>query len=417
MRLSIDLEITRIVREALERGVELADAQGGRAVVVDPATGEVLAMADIARAPEDAVAFPWLVKNDEDEWVLPEGVSPEVVLEGRDRLRYTVLSPVEHPSGEPSLRRNRTVEEAYEPGSTFKPLVWALAAGRGLLPEDEVIDGHQGVRRLEYGRTVRDVAAKDELTWDEVLVHSSNVGMSQLVERLGEEELRAYVRSMGFGRETGLGLPRESPGIVTSAKNWNHYTQTSIAMGYEVAVTPVQMVRAFSMLARTGERAGTVPDLRLDAAGGSPTVAERVLPPGPVERAREPMRRTAERMDDLRMRFRESAVPATYSMFGKSGTSLIAIVPPAGMGKPRGVGGYFPNQHHTSFLAAAPVDRPRIVVLVVIDDPGPALVRTDRHYGSWTAGPVVREIVEGTLRYLGVAGDLSDTDEDLASAQ
>lgn len=406
VRLSIDLEITRIVREALERGVDAADAQGGRAVVVDPATGEVLAMADVARRPDDAVDFPWLVKTDDDQWVLPEGADPDVILEGRDRKRYVVLRPVEHESGEPALRRNRCIEEAYEPGSTFKPLVWALAAGEALLPRDEVIDGHKGVRRLDYGRVVRDVAPKDELTWDEVLVHSSNVGMSQLVERLSEQRLREHVRAMGFGRVTALDLPREAPGLVTSAQNWNHYTQTSIAMGYEIAATPVQMARAFSLMARSGAQAGTVADLRLDAAGSSPTVAQRVLPADPVLRAREPMQRTAEKMDSLRMRFREGAQPATYTMFGKSGTSNIAIVPPHGLGKPKGVGGYFTNQHHSSYVAAAPVDLPRIVVLVVIDDPGPALVRIDQHYGSWTAGPVVREIVERTLRYLGVSPDV-----------
>jgi cell division protein FtsI (penicillin-binding protein 3) len=328
------------------------------------------------------------------------------------------VAPDERRAVEPALARNRCVEDVYEPGSTFKPFVWAAAKSRGLLPDAEVLRQSENIYRTPYGRSVEDVTFKTELTWDDVLKYSSNIGMVQAGERLTFEQARNTIRALGFGSAAGTGLPGETPGLVTSARNWTAYTQTSISMGYEVGVTPVQMVRAFSVFARNGGLAGTLPSVRLTAAGpadrpgrtGEPVIAERVYDPAVAVRTRQPLKTVADRLDDLMKRHFKGDPEPSYVMFGKSGTSKIAAVPPKGKLRPRGAPGYFEKQYTTSFLAGAPLEEPRIVVLVVIDDPGPELVRTLRYYGSWTAGPVVRRVTERTLRYLGVPPDRAETD-------
>lgn len=412
VRLSIDLEIQRILYEELRAGAERADASGARGVVVDPHTGEVLAMGDVIRDIEGLAEFPWYD---------PEGeAGPETLPEPRERPRYRVLAPDPMRGVEPTLARNRTVRDLYEPGSTFKPFAWALAKTLGLLPDDEVLEVEYGRGATEYGRVLEDVTPREELTWDDVLRYSSNVGMGIATERTPEHELRETVRSLGFGRRTGIGVMGEERGIVTSEQDWSHWTQTSVGMGYEIAVTPVQMARGFSVFARQGDLSGTLPELRLTASGtgaargyvGDEIVLERVLSPDAARRVRGPLRGVVERMDGADKRHNNAPDPA-YSMFGKSGTAYIPCIPPKGMRRPNGAGGYYAKQYTSSFLVAAPADEPRIVVLVVIDDPGPSKIAKRQHYGSWVAGPVVRRIVERALPYLGVEPDLvGDSEQD-----
>ncbi|GJM19855.1 MAG: hypothetical protein DHS20C14_20680 [Phycisphaeraceae bacterium] len=424
-RLSIDVEVQRIAVEELTRGVEDADAAGGRIVVLDPATGEILAMADIYREIPNLAEFPWLVRDAEHDtekakaWLAVNG---ELAEDPRDRPRYRFLRPDPGREIHPSLGRNRCVEDIYEPGSTFKSLVWARAYELGVLPADDVVETGGKYWRTPYGRRITDVYPKDHLSWDEVLLHSSNIGMAQLAERLTHEQMREVVTRFGFGRSTGTGLPGETAGLVTSKARWNKYTQTSVATGYEVGVTPVQMARAFCAFARSGQMGGTLPELRLTAVGedgrggvvGGPVVLERVLQPETAEHVRTVMAGVAENMDSRMTRRFEDEPEPSYTMFGKSGTSEVSISTPPDCKRPRGFNGYLKNQHQSSFLAGAPLENPRLVVLAVIDDPGPTQVRNREHYGSWVAGPVVRRVMERGLRYLGVPADVRD-DEDAAA--
>ncbi len=410
VRLSIDLEIQRIVLEELELGAENADSAGARAVVINPHTGEVLAMADVIREVPGLVEFPW---HD------PKGDVPAATLPGkRERPRYRVLAPDAQRGVDDALSRNRCVRDLYEPGSTLKPFSWALAKTQGLLPDDEVLKFDVNYYQPYPGRSVDDVTYRKELDWDGVLAYSSNMGMAIATSRLDFKDTRQTIRSLGFGSKSGLGIMGEESGIVTSEKKWSKWTQTSVGMGYEIAVTPVQMVRAFSVFAREGEMAGTLPQLRLTASGRDERpgltrdeiLVERVFDPEAALRARGPMMHVAQRMDDNNQSMYGASEP-TYSMFGKSGTAYIPCIPPAGLRRPNNAGGYFANQYMTSFLAAAPAKTPEIVVLVVIDDPGPERVRDRRHFGSHVAGPVVRRITERVLPYLGIEPDLVDDAE------
>jgi cell division protein FtsI (penicillin-binding protein 3) len=399
VRLSLDAEIQRIVAGELQRGVADADAAGGRAIVLDPNTGEILAMADLSRPIPGAVEVPWHdPKSAEPRPIMPRGV------------RFRVLREDAGRAVEPALASNRCVEDVYEPGSTFKPFVWAAAKERDLLGAGELIESETRSIRTWYGRSITDVTFRKELTWDAVLEFSSNIGMYNITERLSHDELRDAIVRLGFGTATGVGLPGETAGLVTRRRDWTKYTQTSVGMGYEVGATMLQMVRAFSVFARQGDDAGTLPGVRLTAAGtderrpgitGEEIFVERVFSPETAMAVREPLKAVVTRMDALRLRTLKNDVPARYSMFGKSGTAYIACTPPKGMQRPRGATGYY-EQYTSSFLVATPSEDPRLVILVVIDDPGPESIRNRRHYGSSVAGPVVRRIAERALPYLGV---------------
>lgn len=403
VRLSIDLELQRIATEELGRGIETADAAGGRLVLIDPATGEVLSMVDMYRDIGDVPEFPWVdakpapgaapVKR-YDPWVAP---------------RYRTLAADASREIHPALGRNRCVEDIYEPGSTFKPFVWALVTEAGLVPPDEVFDTEGGrwlYIRHGSSRLIEDVTRRDEMAWTEVLINSSNIGMVKGSSRMEHRALRDGLLRFGFGSRTGIDLPGEGAGMITPQSRWTYWTQESVSFGHEVAVTPVQMARAFCAFARVGELAGTIPPVRLRAVedeGGD--VYIRALPSSVAALTRESMREVAAKVE-LNMGRVDPEEPADgwrYLMFGKSGTAEIPLGrAPEGKKRPPGSSGYFDNQYNSSFVAGAPLAAPRLAIVVVIDDPGPGLVRDRQHYGSWVAGPVARRVLERSLRYLGV---------------
>ena len=390
VRLSVDQEIQRLAAEELRRGVHEADAAGGRLVMVDPESGDVLAMVDYVREMSGLADPP-----------KREVLRGRVVEPDSTGVRYRTIRPDAGRSSHPAMARNRCVEDIYEPGSTFKCFIWSSVTERGLARSDEYFNTHDGVWVTDYGRVIRDVVDKPQMTWAEVLINSSNIGMVQGASRLSFDQTRRDVLRFGFGKKTGLGLAGEADGLVTSPARWSKYTQTSIASGYEIGVTPAQMVRAFSVFARNGELAGTLPNLRLrveEGADASSQVRYQVVPPWLAYLTRDTLVNVGKGMEQrARLRFKDEPV-LRHAIFGKSGTAEI----PRPDGK-----GYFRGQYNSSFIAGAPADNPRIVLVVVIDDPGPEMIRQRMHYGTAVAGPVVRRVVRRTLEYMGVpaAGD------------
>ena len=218
-----------------------------------------------------------------------------------------------------------------------------------------------------------------------MLVKSHNSGMAICDERMTDHEMQEALARFGSGATTACGLPGESAGLLTPPKQWSHYTQTSVPMGHEIAVTAVQMVRAFSVFARDG----TMPALRITALRPRderfPFVC-RVLSEPVVAAVRAALRAVVTEGTGRAARSR------TYRIFGKSGTPQLP--------RPDG-GGYYEDRYRSTFIGAAPLESPRIVVLCVIDDPE----RSTGYFGGATAGPVVRDIIDETLAYLGVPGD------------
>ena len=401
IQMTIDLELQRLAREELMRGIEEADAAGGRLVLADPHTGEILAMVDIVRDLPDLAPYPWVEKP---KLKKGEKAPPEPNVLGRPR-RYVTLAEDKGRKTHPALGRNRCIEDVYEPGSTFKPFVWAVITELGRAKMDEVFDTEGGRWNTSYGRHIEDVTKRPTMTWPDVLKNSSNIGMIKAAERLSFKELRDTVVRFGFGKPTGVGLPGEASGLVTSMQKWSKYTQTSVAYGHEVAVTPVQMIQAFCAFAREGEMAGTIPHLHMvsqtaDGDAVAPSFFYRVLPGHVAKLAREPMAGVVTSMEERWAKGEESGW--RYRLFGKSGTAEIPLgKAPEGKKRPKGSSGYFDDQYNSSFIAAGPIENPRLVCIVVIDDPGPDRVHKRSHYGAAVAGPVVRRYLERALAYVG----------------
>lgn len=424
VRLSIDVEMQRIAVEELQRGITDADSAGGRLMIFDPLTGEILAMADIVRHVPDVIPYPWAK-------VLPPPPAEPVALDvtGKNKgkpkkpavrkpiiedhgvpppARYVTIQREQLADELPAMHRNRCIEDIYEPGSTFKPFVWSTITELGRAQVGEVFDTEGGRWHTSYGRYIEDVTKRATMTWAEVLINSSNIGMIKGAERLNFKELHDAVARFGFGKRTNIGFAGEASGIVTPVKAWSKYSQTSVAYGHEVAVTPLQMVRAFSAFCRPGPLAGTLPPVRLVAQTADDVrgaVVERVLPVKIANLTREVMQGVAAKVEsNLAASSHGGEKGWKYSMFGKSGTAEIPLTPPPGknLRRPKGTTGYFDDQYNASFIAGGPAEAPKIIVLCVIDDPSPARVRARQHYGSYVAGPVVRRTMERALNYLGV---------------
>ncbi len=408
VRMSLDLELQRIAVEELQRGIMEADAAGGRLVMADPRTGEILAIVDLVREIPGLLEIPLIPEDEKRQpgYQLPVG-------------RYDTIPDDDNLGVHPALAKNRCVEHLYEPGSSFKPFIWATVTEAGKATPDEVFNTERGVWRTSYGRRIEDVTRRDEMTWHEVLVNSSNIGMIKATERLSFKEVRDKVLELGFGRPTRIGLSTESAGAVTSAKNWSKYTHTSIAFGHEVGVTPVQILRAFGAFAREGEYAGTIVDLRLTGvAEEEPIVARRVFGEDVSHLVREALVEVAAKAEANLERTKGEG-GWRYTMFGKSGTADVPVGPaPKGFKYPVSRIGYYEGQYNSSFIAGAPFENPRLTLIVVIDDPGPELIKKKNHYGSWVAAPVARRVLERSLEYLGVEPDIvPESEDDPALAQ
>ncbi len=342
IRLSIDLGIQAIAQRQLEAAVEKFQAAAGQMIVMDPHTGEILAMANVPTF---------------------------------DPARFGDL-PAEQ-------RRNRIVTDVFEPGSIFKPFVWAALTETGVMKPSQKVDCTlEGVWRTPYGRRLRDAHPEGLITWDEVLVQSSNIGMAKAAEKITPEQLHTIVRAFGFGEPTGSGLLGESPGLLNPLKQWTRYSQSSIPMGQEIGVTGMQIARAFCTLANDGYL--VTPTIEaVDYNTEQALIQERLLSPSIAMHTRAVLGRTVEEGTG------RHAKSKLYDLFGKTGTAQL----------PDAVnGGYHQNRYVSSFLAGAPLDEPRLVVGCFIQDPD----RSIGHYGGIVAAPAVKEVIEQSLLYLGV---------------
>ena len=371
-RLTIDAQIQLMAEEALRAQIEVQNAGGGRCVVIDPDNGDILAMVDI------------LVRRPDVE---------EVILD--DPLRRI----------EPKLARDRNMIDSFEPGSTFKPFIWSGALESGVGTTHSVDLERINVHPIKIkGRrtTVKDAGINPYhgpiKKIDTILVKSLNTGMAEMVRKLSNEEMRSIVTRFGFGSRTNCGLAgfAEHPGIVTPLRNWSFGNTTiSVSFGHEVAVTTLQMVRAFSAFCSEG----LMPQLRISGARDmegadgidlAPHLLKtRALSPEIARRTKNALRQVV-----LRGTLKKYGRSDRYSMFGKSGTADL----------PNPNGGYFKDRYTSNVIAGAPVEDPRIVVYCVIDDP------QKNHYGGQVAGPVVKRVVDDALMHLGVEPDLVTED-------
>jgi len=340
LRLSIDAVIQSIAQTALAQAIEQYHADSGQLVVMDPATGEILAMAN-----------------------------------------YPTFDPATFNTSKPDERRNRAVTDVLEPGSIFKPIIWSAATQLGAADPNEIIDTTTtGVYRTSKGRRLHDASPHGRITWDEVLMYSSNIGMAIVAERVGAEKLHEAVTRFGFGKPTGSGLPGEVGGVVHPLKKWTHYSVTSVPMGQEISVTPLQMVRAFCAIANGGV---LLPPTILPADSLPTPGGRRVLQARIADYTRSVLRRQVTEGGGRK------ANSKLYDLFGKTGTAQLPDFKQ---------GGYHQDQYVSSFIGGAPADAPRLVVGCFITKPDKSI----GHYGGTVSAPAVMKVIEQSLLYLGV---------------
>ena len=360
VRLSIDIVIQEMVEARVNEAIDAANASGGRALVVNTRTGELLA------------AYSRIRTNT-----------------GRDAIT------TDFGQGDPALARMRWATDPFEPGSIFKPFVWAWANDHGFAKRSEIIRLPDGPLTLVDGRAKRTIreahtSSYGTKSWEQVLVKSVNAGMATVALRMGNDEMRRCLKAWKFGESTQVGVESENAGLMPRKDEWSAKTRAlaSVSFGQGIAVTPLQLVRAFSAFCRNGDM---VPLSLQPLAHDSLTGSMPVLGTAAMHEAREVMQKvitegTGKRLKDI----------LVYSAFGKSGTAQLT--------KP--TGGYCADRYMSSFIAGAPYDNPEIVVLVTIEDPDKKSKATGGATGGGAlAGPVVGHIINDVLGYLGVPSD------------
>jgi cell division protein FtsI/penicillin-binding protein 2 len=364
--LTVDAYIQQVAQKVLAETVRKYGAEWGATVVLDPMSGEVLAMATMP------------------DYELTEPVPP-----GFNDMQEADQEAVR------ARWRNRAVSDAFEPGSVFKPFIASCALDEGIVHIDEVFAINGPVHNFGR-RTIRDTHAYPSLALHEIISKSSNIGMGLVGGRCGMERLHRFVRSFGFGDITGVGLPGEHAGLVQDYARWNpSYSPQSIPIGQEIAITPIQIVTAFSVFCNGGillrpriVRGIIGPDGATLADYSRPIAVRRVLDEATAELFRK--RALVETVTDGTGK---NAQLDEYQVFGKTGTAQVAQ--PGGRG-------YEAKKFVGSFVGGAPSDQPRAVVLVSIYKPS-----KEGYYGGTVAAPAVKAILAETLAYLQVPPELA----------
>lgn len=348
--LTLTASIQYKVESALKEGVEAANAKSGIAIAMDPKTGEILAMAN-----------------------------------------YPNFDPNNYSRFSAELFTNRAIHTVFSPGSTFKAISYSAALDKGLIAPDGALDCGNGVIQIA-DRKFHD--SHCQKTYAESIAVSSNIAAIRAVEKVGKLDFFDYIRAFGFGEKTGIELPAESAGLLELPDNWSAVSLASIAIGYEIAVTAIQLVSAFSTIANDGVRLRPHLVKEIRSSDGSvfknfEQASSRVIKP--------------ETAKDLKRMLQgvvlhgtgKLADPDGYTVAGKTGTAWKYD---------ERLRKYNPEKYVSSFVGFAPVEKPAIVVAVIIDEP-----RVGRRNGGDVAAPVFRKIIEQVLPEMQVPPDKIDS--------
>ena len=345
--LTLDHSIQYRAEQALLEAVTKSRAKSGTAIVLDPRTGEILALAN---AP--------------------------------------TFDPNKPADAKPEARANWALQNIYEPGSTFKIVSFSAAIEKGLVKPDDRIDCQMGGITVA-GRRIHDHHAFGSLTITEALAKSSNVAAIKLGLRVGDPTMYEYITRFGFGSRTGIELPGETPGLLRPVSRWQQSSIGSIAIGQEVGVTPLQMAAAFGALANDGVR--MAPHLVREIRTATGTTVYQANPEQRRVVNAETARALRRMLENVTLNGTAKLAQLNgYTAAGKTGTAQ-KIDP-----KTRT---YSRTKHVASFVGFAPVENPAVVIIVVIDEPGGA------YHGGDVAAPVFRDIAEQILPDLGIAPD------------
>lgn len=340
--LTIDSSIQFFVEKELQKVVDNFKARGGAVIVTDARDGAVLAMA----------SYP--------------DYRP-------DRIKYASID----------VLRNRGIAYNYHPGSTFKIVLASIALEKNVCSPLREFNCHNGVYKVRK-ETIYDVHPYSRLTFEGIIIKSSNIGAAKIGERVGRNRLYEGIRTFGFGRRIGLELPAEENGILHPVKTWSGVSVPYLSHGYEIAVTPIQMTRAFNVLASGGFLMKPYVIKKIDGVFLKQPSRERILSASTVHRMRNIMQEvvntgtgTKSRIDGIKIA-------------GKTGTTKK-------IGKSK--------KYVSSFGGFFPADNPRVTMFVVIEEP------KGLYYGGDVAAPLFKSIAERLLIYLRVFPELDKRNE------
>lgn len=341
LALSIDLRLQYLAHRELRNALVENGAKAGSLVIMDVKTGEVLAMAN-----------------------------------------QPTYNPNNRRNLQPAAMRNRAMIDVFEPGSTVKPLSMSAALQSGRWKPEDIVEVWPG--SLQIGRyTIKDVSKTQgrELNLTGILINSSNVGMSKVAFDIGGESIYSMMQQLGLGQDTGLGFPGERVGNLPNHRKWPKAETATLSYGYGLAVTAVQLVHAYAVLANDGRsvpltmtRADHVPE-------GVQVMSEDVA---------KTMQGMLQQVIEAPRGVFRAQVPG-YHVSGKSGTARKASV---------GTKGYTANAYRSMFAGFAPSSDPRIAMVVVIDEPSKA-----GYFGGLVSAPVFSKVMGGTLRLMNITPD------------
>jgi cell division protein FtsI (penicillin-binding protein 3) len=341
LALALDLKIQYLAHRELAAAIKTHKAKGGSVVVLDAKTGEILALAN------------------------------QPIFNPNNRRNY-----------EPGPMRNRAVIDTFEPGSTIKPFVAAAVLERGLFHPDSVIDTPETWR--VGAKLVRDVHPHAQMTVSEIIQKSSNVGAVKLAMSLTPQQYWEVLHRSGFGELPGSGFPGETAGRLRDASTWKPVEHATMAYGYGLSVSLLQLTRAYMAFANDGE----VMPLSFLKREPQEIAGVRVFSPSVAREVRAMMETvTQEGGTGLRTR-----VPG-YRVAGKTGTAHKLVN-----------GRYAADRYLSSFVGMAPASNPRLIIGVVIDEPSDGV-----YYGGSVAGPVFAQVMAASLRQLALPPDAPET--------
>ena len=354
--LSIDMNIQNTLQIAIAAACEKHQAEWGTGVVINPWTGDVLAMCSVPN-----------------------------------------FDPNQFNTTDPAKMLNRAICMPYEPGSIFKPMIASSAVQLGVVNWETIIDTGNGTYHAPRGGRISDHGSRyGVISVRTGIIKSSNVLMAKIGGILGNRDLHTLLGTWGFGQKTGIHLPGESGGIVRPLQKWDGYSTPRIPIGQEVSTTALQVAMAYGAIANGGILMR--PRLVQKVVGADGKLL-REVPAQPVRRvlSKAVANQTVEVLEEVIQRGtgKNCKIPG-YRVFGKTGTAQIA-----------GVGGYEGNGYCASFVGGAPAGKPALICLISIYKPS-----RYGYYGGSVAAPAVRDVLEKSLRYLHIPpeDDSSATD-------
>ncbi len=340
IELTIDQQIQHFTEKALDQAYRKWKAKAAFAIVMNPNTGEILAMAN--------------------------------------RPTY---DPNEFKTSNAANRRNRVITDMYEPGSIFKIVAISGALDLGYVTPETTFYCENGKWAYGGGRILHDVHAYGKLSVVDIMAKSSNIGTVKIGLKMKPEEFQKYIDAFGFGKPTGVDFPGEARGFTRPPKNWSRTSPYNIPIGHEVLVTPLQMVRMLAVVANGGKLVKPYVIEKIEDQAGVTILQNKheapvqIIKPEVADEVRKMLVQVVERGTG------QTAKINGFQVGGKTGTAQKVV------GKT-----YSHDKYMSSFMGFAPAENPRYVMLVVLDEARPL------YYGGTVAGPVFKEVMESVLR-------------------